>query len=169
MMPPPPPVSTEPSPFSPCPRCPSPAKSIGGTARILSAVELARNVLVSCAAESTEWKQIRNLADAATVRHIQENVSPPKRRRGRLLTIAIGAAIAVQVPMVLAVGRLGHHPGAALAGAGVLNVPFMLGMRNPWRDWGRSRLWLYLGMWPFFAWAAVCIAFALVVPAGLLA
>ena len=109
------------------------------------------------------------LAAAAAVRHILETVTVRKRRRGRLLTIAIGAALAIQVPMVLAIGRLGHHLAASCAGAGALNVPFVLGMRNPWRDWGRSRLWLYLGLWPFFAWGAVCIAFTMIVPVGLLA
>ena len=83
--------------------------------------------------------------------------------------IAIGAAVGVQIPLVLAVGRLCHHLAASSAAAAMLNVPFVLGMRNPWRDWGRSRLWLYLGLWPFFAWGAVSIAFALVAPVGLLA
>jgi predicted MPP superfamily phosphohydrolase len=98
-----------------------------------------------------------------------ETVLVRKRRRGRLLTIAVGTTIALQIPMVLTIGRLAHHPGVSAAGAGIINVPFVLAMRNPWRDWGRSRLWLYLGLWPFFVWGAICIAFALVVPIGLLA
>jgi predicted MPP superfamily phosphohydrolase len=111
----------------------------------------------------------RDLAGAGAVRQIFKTVLVRKRRRGRLLTIAVGATIALQIPMVLTIGRLAHHPGVSAAGAGIINVPFLLAMRNPWRDWGRSRLWLYLGLWPFFVWGAICIAFALVAPIGLLA
>jgi predicted MPP superfamily phosphohydrolase len=99
----------------------------------------------------------------------QGNVKPRLRRRGRLLFIAAAMVAAVQVPALLAIGRLGHHPGVAVAGAAALNAPFVLVMRNPWRDWGQSRLWLYLWLWPFFGWGATCLAFLLLAPVALLA
>jgi predicted MPP superfamily phosphohydrolase len=84
-------------------------------------------------------------------------------------TVAVGA----QIPATAAAARLSGHPALTLAGAAALNVPFIAGMRNPWRDWGRRglwlRLWLYLGLWPFFCWAALCLAFLLLAPVGLLA
>jgi uncharacterized protein len=86
-----------------------------------------------------------------------------------LLWIISAVGVGLQVPTVWALGRLGHHIGLALAVAALLNVPFFAALRNPWRDWGRSRLWIYAGLWPFFAWAALCLAFALVLPVGLVA
>jgi predicted MPP superfamily phosphohydrolase len=76
--------------------------------------------------------------------------------------------VGVQAPALLALARLTGHRGITLATAGALNVPFLVGMRNPWRDWARSPLWLYLGLWPFFAWAAFCLSFLLVAAPGLL-
>src|SRR6185369_15911167 len=89
-----------------------------------------------------------------------------RRRRIGFVTFVAAIALAVQVPAVVALGRLTHHARLTLAAAAALNIPFLLGMRNPWRDWGRSRLWLYLGLWPFFSWGAAALAFALVLPIG---
>jgi hypothetical protein len=114
-------------------------------------------------------KQTAHLAVAAAVRHIERAVLI-KRRRRRIGFVTFVAAIAlgVQVPAVVALGRLTHHAMLTLGAAAALNVPFLAGMRNPWRDWGRSRAWLYLGLWPFFVWGAWALAFALVLPVGLL-
>src|SRR5262245_62791633 len=77
--------------------------------------------------------------------------------------------VAIQLAAVIALARLVGNHWPVLAGVGVLNGLFFLGMRNPWRDWARSRLWLYLGLWPFFAWAAFCLSLSLLLPVGLLA
>jgi predicted MPP superfamily phosphohydrolase len=118
-------------------------------------------------AKSSRTKHVRNLAARIALRQIQERVLT-RRRRSVFVALVTLLAMALQVPAVFALGHLVAHRALAFALAVAVNAPFLLAMRNPWRDWARARLWLYLGLWPFFAWSATCLAFLLVLPAILL-
>jgi predicted MPP superfamily phosphohydrolase len=73
----------------------------------------------------------------------------------------------VQVPGVLAAGYLSGSYQAMVAGAFVITLPFLLGLRNHSDDRPKSWARLYLGLWPFFAWWTVCLVFWFLAPLGL--
>jgi uncharacterized protein len=65
-----------------------------------------------------------------------------------------------QVPALLAIGRITGSAAGAL-GLGALALAASVAMtRNPWEHRPRSRVELYLVMWPFFAWWTMCAVFA---------
>jgi predicted MPP superfamily phosphohydrolase len=82
--------------------------------------------------------------------------------------MVVALAVGVQVPAWLALARLTGHAAVALAAAALMLVPALTTSRNPWEHRPRSRLELYLVMWPFFAWWTVCLVFAALAPLALL-
>ena len=72
---------------------------------------------------------------------------------------AMAVVTIVQIPMMVALGHLSGRPGrAGLIGA-LLLIPSAAWARNPWEHRPRSRLELYLVMWPVFVWWVICAAF----------
>ncbi len=82
--------------------------------------------------------------------------------------MVVALAVGVQVPAWLAIARLSGHVTVALAVAALMLVPALMTSRNPWEHRPRSRVELYLVMWPFFVWWTVCLVFAGLVPLALL-
>src|SRR4029079_11310451 len=80
----------------------------------------------------------------------------------------LGVVGGVQVPGVAALAHfLGNWP-LAVGGATLLSLPYLYGLRNPFEDRPKSRLYLYAGLWPFFAWWVACLVFAALAPPALL-
>ena len=81
-----------------------------------------------------------------------------------MLAVATTLGLGVQVPAVVAIGYVSRHYGLAAAGAALLSLPALTAIRRGHGQWHRSRWELYLGLWPFFAWWAICLAFLLFAP-----
>jgi predicted MPP superfamily phosphohydrolase len=72
----------------------------------------------------------------------------------------------VQVPGVAAVAHLIGSWPLAVGGATLLSLPYLYGLRSPFEDRPKSRL--YLGaLWPFFTWWVSCLVFAALAPLAL--
>jgi uncharacterized protein len=82
--------------------------------------------------------------------------------------IAVAVAVVVQIPAWLAIARLTGNAAVALAVAALMLLPVLATSRNPWEHRPRSRLELYLVMWPFFVWWTACLVFAALAPLALL-
>jgi predicted MPP superfamily phosphohydrolase len=82
--------------------------------------------------------------------------------------MVVGLAVGVQVPAWLAIARLTGRPAVAVAVAALMLVPALSTARNPWEHRPRSRVELYLLMWPFFAWWTTCLLFAALAPIAIL-
>jgi hypothetical protein len=108
------------------------------------------------------------VAVAATVDHASTVTSSRTKvrrgRRGRLLAVATTVGLGLQVPAVAAAGYVSRHYGLAAAGAALLSLPALTAIRRGHGQWHRSRWELYLVLWPFFAWWAICLAFLLFGP-----
>jgi predicted MPP superfamily phosphohydrolase len=80
----------------------------------------------------------------------------------------LSVALSVQVPALWTLIRLTGRPGlVGLLGAALL-APLFSAARNVWEHKPRSRLHLYLVMWPFFIWATLCVIFTVIFPVALL-
>jgi predicted MPP superfamily phosphohydrolase len=76
------------------------------------------------------------------------------------------AALVIQIPAVLQVGHLTDQRLLSALGAALLSAGYLaLGARRP--DQPKSRLTMYLVLWPFFAWWAACFLFLLAAPLAL--
>jgi predicted MPP superfamily phosphohydrolase len=83
----------------------------------------------------------------------------PRRNLARFRAFVLGVVGGVQVPGVAALAHfLGHWP-LAVGGATLISLPFLYGLRSPFEDRPKSRLYL-AGLWPFFAWWVACLVFA---------
>jgi predicted MPP superfamily phosphohydrolase len=91
----------------------------------------------------------------------------PRRRIGRFRAMIIGVVGGVQVPGVAAVAHFTRSWPLAAAGATLITLPFLVGLRSPFEDRPKGRLLLYGGLWPFFAWWTACLAFAVLAPLAL--
>jgi predicted MPP superfamily phosphohydrolase len=89
-------------------------------------------------------------------------------RRARFAAIVLIASLGIPLPAWLTLARLTGRPGLVAAAAALLTIPFLLGMRSLWEHKPRSKVHLYLVMWPFFVWWTVCIAYLGVLPLALL-
>jgi predicted MPP superfamily phosphohydrolase len=92
------------------------------------------------------------------------------RRRSltRFRAFVVSVVGGVQVPGVAALAHfLGNWP-LAVGGATLISLPFLYGLRRPFEDRPKSRLYLYGGLWPFFAWWVACLVFAALAPLALL-
>jgi uncharacterized protein len=93
---------------------------------------------------------------------------PATGRRSRFLAVVLLVSTGVQIPLVLALGRLTGRPLPVMGFAAVLTAAFLSGLMGPRTVWGApSRLRLYLALWPFFVWWTVALLFALTVPLAL--
>jgi predicted MPP superfamily phosphohydrolase len=91
-----------------------------------------------------------------------------RRRRPGWAVIGVAMAFGAQIPALLAIGRLTREPAMALGLAAVMLAASLALARNPWEHRPRSRVELYLVMWPFFAWWTICAVFAGLCPVALL-
>jgi predicted MPP superfamily phosphohydrolase len=82
----------------------------------------------------------------------------------RFRVVALSIVALVQVPGVAAVAHFTGNWPVTLAGAVAISTPFLWTLRSPWDDLPKSRLYRWLGLWPFFAWWTACLAFALLAP-----
>ncbi len=73
--------------------------------------------------------------------------------------MVVAVAFGFQVPALLAIGRLSGSVVLMLVLTALGLAASLITSRNPWEHRPRSRLELYLVMWPFFAWWAVCAVF----------
>jgi predicted MPP superfamily phosphohydrolase len=89
-------------------------------------------------------------------------------RRWRHFAVVVGLGAIVQVPALIALGRVTGHPGWVLLAATLVTIPFLAGLGNPWELRPRSALHLYGLLWPFFAWWTVCVVFLALLPLALL-
>jgi uncharacterized protein len=107
-------------------------------------------------------KQHRATARAASVGHNQAmKLGGPRRFRALVVALAAG----VQLPALLTLGHLTGHYAAAMAAGTLVSIPFFKeGVHRPWDQRPRSRLHLYLGMWPFYVWWTICLVFLLLAP-----
>jgi predicted MPP superfamily phosphohydrolase len=86
------------------------------------------------------------------------------------LPLVAAIAALVQVPLVLAAGRLTGHPGAVAALAGLLTGGFVFSLLGPRGMWGApGRASLYGVLWPFFVWWTVAIFAVLLAPIAFVA
>ena len=85
------------------------------------------------------------------------------------MAVALGLAVGVQLPALLAIARLSGHAWVSLIAAALTVVPSLKIIRNPWEQRHASRWHLNLVMWPFFAWWTICAIFLLLAPLALLA
>jgi predicted MPP superfamily phosphohydrolase len=85
-------------------------------------------------------------------------------RRAMLLSVAL----AVQVPALYTLVRLTRRPLLVAVLAAALLVPLFAAARNVWDHRPRSRLHLYLVLWPFFIWGTICLVFTTLFPLALL-
>jgi predicted MPP superfamily phosphohydrolase len=81
--------------------------------------------------------------------------------------MVLGVVGGVQVPSVAALAHFLGWP-LAVGGATLLSLPYLYGLRNPFEDKPKSRLYLYAGLWPFFAWWVASLVFAALAPLALL-
>jgi predicted MPP superfamily phosphohydrolase len=81
---------------------------------------------------------------------------------------AMAIATLIQIPMVLTIGHLSGERLKTIVLAALLLLPSAAWARNPWEHRPRSRLELYLVMWPFFVWWVICAAFLGFAAIGLL-
>jgi predicted MPP superfamily phosphohydrolase len=94
---------------------------------------------------------------------------PPRRRRNlsRFRAMVLAVVGGVQVPGVTAIAHwLGSWP-IAVGGAALISIPYLVGLRRPFEDRPKGWLYLYGGLWPFFAWWSACLAFAVLAPLAL--
>jgi predicted MPP superfamily phosphohydrolase len=82
--------------------------------------------------------------------------------------MVLGLALGVPLPAWLTVARLTGRPGLVAVAAALLTVPFIVEMRSLWEHRPRSRLHLYLVMWPFFVFWTISMVFLAVAPVALL-
>jgi predicted MPP superfamily phosphohydrolase len=82
--------------------------------------------------------------------------------------MVLGVVGGVQIPGVAALAHFARSWPLALGGATLLSLPFVYGLRSPFDDQPKSRLYLYGGLWPFFAWWVSCLVFAALAPLALL-
>ncbi len=78
----------------------------------------------------------------------------------------IGLTAGVQLPGVAAVAHFVGWPLAA-GGATLISLPYLVGLRSVFDDRPKSRLYLYGGLFPFFAWWVGCLVFAALAPLAL--
>jgi uncharacterized protein len=90
----------------------------------------------------------------------------PRRNLRRFRAVVLSVVGGVQVPGVAA---LAHYVGwpAAAGGATLLSLPYLVGLRSPFEDRPKSRLYLYGALFPFFAWWVACLVFAGLSPLAL--
>jgi predicted MPP superfamily phosphohydrolase len=82
--------------------------------------------------------------------------------------LALLIAVGVQLPLVLALGRLAGHLLPVAAFAATLTAGFVVTLLGPRSFWGApGRLRLYLVLWPFFLWWTISLLFALIAPVAL--
>jgi uncharacterized protein len=91
-----------------------------------------------------------------------------RRRRPGWAVIGVALAFGAQIPALLAIGRLTGQPAVAGGLAALMLAASLALARNPWEHRPRSRVELYLVMWPFFAWWTICAVFAGLAPVALL-
>jgi uncharacterized protein len=89
------------------------------------------------------------------------------RRRPGFAFVAIAFAYGMQIPALLAIGRLTRSPALAVGLAVATFAASLVVTRNPWEHRPRSQWELYLLMWPFFGWWAICAIFAGLCPIAL--
>lgn len=80
----------------------------------------------------------------------------------------VGVAGGLQLPALAALAPLVRHPSALYLLAALISAPFLLTVRTIWDQRPRSRLHLYLGLWPFFAWWTFCLVMTVYAPLALL-
>jgi uncharacterized protein len=82
-----------------------------------------------------------------------------------LLPAVLTAIVALQAPLVWALGRLTGRLWLFAVIAAILTATFVTGLSRPRAIWAApSRARLYLGMWPFFLWWTEALIFALLLP-----
>src|SRR6266566_503942 len=84
----------------------------------------------------------------------------PRRKLSRFRAFVLGVVGVVQVPGVAALAHFFGHWPLAVGGATLISLPFLYGLKSPFEDRPKSRLYLYAGLWPFFAWWVACLVFA---------
>src|SRR4051812_30882275 len=87
-----------------------------------------------------------------------------RRSAGRFRVMVLTVVGVVQVP---GVAGLAHFTGSwliPLLFAALVSAPFLYGLRSPWDDLPKGRLYRWVGLWPFFAWWTACLAFAVLAP-----
>jgi predicted MPP superfamily phosphohydrolase len=92
----------------------------------------------------------------------------PRRRnvvRFRLMVLFV--VTLAELPLVATVAHLASSWLFAVALAAVVTTPFLVGLRSPFEDRPKSPLYLYLGLWPFFAWWASGLVLAVLAPLAL--
>lgn len=90
--------------------------------------------------------------------------------RARFVAFALVIALGVQIPLVLALGRITGHLGPGIALGAALTAGFisnLFGARSVWGAPGRLRL--YGTLWPFFIWWTVALLFLFIAPVALVA
>lgn len=89
-------------------------------------------------------------------------------RRGLLLPLVVLVAVAVQLPLVLALGWLTGQRSIVMTLAALLTGGFVIsfvGPRSVWASPGPARL--YLMVWPFFTWWTISLVGVLLAPLAL--
>ena len=81
--------------------------------------------------------------------------------------MVLGVVSGVQVPSVAALAHFLGWP-LAVGGATLLSLPYLYGLRNPFEDKPKSRLYLYGALFPFFAGWVASLVFAVLAPLALL-
>jgi hypothetical protein len=74
-------------------------------------------------------------------------------RRLGLVSLVVGLAVGLQVPLIAALACLVAHPWPVIAAPAVLTAAFVFSfvrVRSAWATPGPLRL--YLVLWPFFTW-----------------
>jgi len=82
--------------------------------------------------------------------------------------MVVGLALGVPLPAWLALARLTARPALVAVAAALLTVPFIVDLRSLWEHRPRSRLHLYLVMWPFFVFWTISMVFLALAPLALL-
>ncbi|HZS42286.1 MAG TPA: metallophosphoesterase [Polyangia bacterium] len=91
----------------------------------------------------------------------------PRRNLTRFRAMVLSVVGGVQIPGVAAVAHFIRSWPLAAAGATLITLPYLMGLRSPFEDRPKGRLYLYGGLWPFFAWWTACLAFAVLAPIAL--
>src|SRR5262245_30770213 len=89
---------------------------------------------------------------------------PRRGRRVRFFLVVLTIAIAMQVPLLWALGRLTGQGGGVVAVAGALTVAFLSGLLDRAAMGDPSPRRLYLVMWPFFVYWTAALFFAFLGP-----
>src|SRR5262245_11204392 len=91
-----------------------------------------------------------------------------RRNLRRFRALVFGVVGGVQVPGVAALAHLLGNWSLPVAGAALLSLPYLAGLRSPFEDRPKGRLHIYAGLLPFFAWWAACLVFLALGPIALL-